>query len=155
MTTARLVAIGLIYICVTLAWGVLGGSLIARTGEYDSRLEREVALLWGGHHVQVAPDAWVERPGITTEQVKETDAPGAVVTREGRIIPLTTKELAVLEILMGADGAVVSAEELLEHVWDANADPFSNIVSVTLTRLRRKLGPPPLIETVIGRGYRM
>jgi DNA-binding response OmpR family regulator len=54
-----------------------------------------------------------------------------------------------------ADGRVVSAEELLEHVWDANLDPFSNIVSVTVARLRRKLGEPPLIETVVGRGYRM
>jgi DNA-binding response OmpR family regulator len=50
---------------------------------------------------------------------------------------------------------VVSAEELLEHVWDAHADPFSNVVSVTLTRLRRKLGAPPLIETVVGMGFRL
>jgi DNA-binding response OmpR family regulator len=50
---------------------------------------------------------------------------------------------------------VVSAEELLEHVWDAHADPFSNIVSVTMARLRRKLGDPPLINTVVGKGYRM
>jgi DNA-binding response OmpR family regulator len=68
---------------------------------------------------------------------------------------LTRKEFGVLEMLMTADGAVVSAEELLEHVWDANADPFSNVVSVTLTRLRRKLGAPPVIETVVGRGYRL
>jgi DNA-binding response OmpR family regulator len=59
------------------------------------------------------------------------------------------------ETLLAADGTLVSAEELLEHVWDAHADPFSNIVSVTMTRLRRKLGDPPLIETVIGKGYRM
>jgi DNA-binding response OmpR family regulator len=58
-------------------------------------------------------------------------------------------------MLLAADGALVSAEELLEHVWDANVDPFSNIVSVTMTRLRRKLGDPPLIETVVGKGYRM
>jgi DNA-binding response OmpR family regulator len=75
--------------------------------------------------------------------------------RAGRPMSLTRKEFGVLEMLVAADGAVVSAEELLEHVWDANADPFSNIVSVTLTRLRRKLGPPPLIETVVGRGYRL
>jgi DNA-binding response OmpR family regulator len=50
---------------------------------------------------------------------------------------------------------VVSAEELLEHVWDTSIDPFSNIVSVTMARLRRKLGDPPLIETVVGTGYRM
>ena len=76
-------------------------------------------------------------------------------SRAGRPLSLTRKEFGVLEMLAAADGAVVSAEELLEHVWDANADPFSNIVSVTMTRLRRKLGPPAMIETVVGRGYRM
>jgi DNA-binding response OmpR family regulator len=76
-------------------------------------------------------------------------------TRAGHCLPLTRKEFGVLEMLIAADGAVVSAEELLEHVWDAHVDPFSNIVSVTLTRLRRKLGAPPLIETVVGRGYRL
>jgi DNA-binding response OmpR family regulator len=61
----------------------------------------------------------------------------------------------VLEAVLGADGAVVSAEELLENVWDEHADPFTNTVSVTMARLRRKLGDPPLIETVIGSGYRL
>jgi DNA-binding response OmpR family regulator len=75
--------------------------------------------------------------------------------RDSRPLSLTRKEFGMLELLMAADGALVSAEELLEHVWDANADPFSNIVSVTMTRLRRKLGDPPLIETVVGKGYRM
>jgi DNA-binding response OmpR family regulator len=76
-------------------------------------------------------------------------------SRGGRSLSLTRKEFGILEQLLAADDAVVSAEELLENVWDAHADPFSNIVSVTLTRLRRKLGEPPLIETVIGKGYRM
>ena len=75
--------------------------------------------------------------------------------RGSRLVSLTRKEFGVLEMLLAADGALVSAEELLEHVWDAEVDPFSNIVSVTMTRLRRKLGDPPLIETVIGKGYRM
>ncbi|GAA3214674.1 response regulator transcription factor [Dactylosporangium siamense] len=75
--------------------------------------------------------------------------------RGGQALSLTRKEFGVLEILVAADGAVVSAEELLEHVWDENADPFSTIVSVTMARLRRKLGPPPMIETVVGKGYRM
>jgi DNA-binding response OmpR family regulator len=61
----------------------------------------------------------------------------------------------VLEVLMSADGAVVSAEELLERVWDEYADPFTNAVAVTVMRLRRKLGEPPLVETVIGGGYRL
>jgi DNA-binding response OmpR family regulator len=75
--------------------------------------------------------------------------------RGSRPLSLTRKEFGILELLLTADGALVSAEELLEHVWDANADPFSNIVSVTMTRLRRKLGEPPLIETVVGKGYRV
>jgi DNA-binding response OmpR family regulator len=76
-------------------------------------------------------------------------------SRGGRALSLTRKEFGVLEMLVAADGAVVSAEELLEHVWDAHADPFSNIVAVTMGRLRRKLGSPPLIETIVGKGYRM
>jgi DNA-binding response OmpR family regulator len=75
--------------------------------------------------------------------------------RGGRPLSLTRKEFGILEVLLSADGAVVSAEDLLEHVWDAHAEPFSNIVSVTMARLRRKLGGPPLIDTVVGRGYRM
>jgi DNA-binding response OmpR family regulator len=76
-------------------------------------------------------------------------------SRRSRPLSLTRKEFGILEMLLAADGALVSAEELLEHVWDADVDAFSNIVSVTMTRLRRKLGDPPLIETVIGKGYRM
>jgi DNA-binding response OmpR family regulator len=76
-------------------------------------------------------------------------------SRGSRPLSLTRKEFGILEMLLATDGALVSAEELLEHVWNADVDPFSNIVSVTMTRLRRKLGDPPLIETVIGKGYRM
>ena len=76
-------------------------------------------------------------------------------TRAGRPLALTNKELGVLEVLMTADGGVISTEELLERVWDAHADPFTNTVRVTLTNLRRKLGDPAVIETVIGVGYRL
>ena len=76
-------------------------------------------------------------------------------SRAARALALTRKEFGILEVLLAADGAVVSAEELLEQVWDVNVDPFSNIVSVTMTRLRRKLGDPPVIDTVVGKGYRM
>ncbi len=76
-------------------------------------------------------------------------------SRAGIPLTLTRKEFGVLECLANADGAAVSAEELLEHVWDAHADLFSNTVTVTVARLRRKLGDPPLIETVIGVGYRL
>ena len=77
------------------------------------------------------------------------------VSRSGRPVSLTRKELGVLEELLAADGAVVSAEELLERVWDEHADPFSRTVTVTIGRLRAKLGSPDLIETVVGSGYRI
>ncbi|MEY9951520.1 response regulator transcription factor [Leifsonia sp. EB34] len=83
------------------------------------------------------------------------DRPRARCSRAGRPLALTRKEFGVLEALAAADSAVVSAEELLEHVWDVNADPFSNTVAVTIARLRKKLGEPPLIETVVGVGYRL
>ena len=77
------------------------------------------------------------------------------VSRGGRPVSLTRKEMGILEVLLAADGSVVSAEELLERVWDENADPFTHTVTVTLARLRRKLGEPELIETVVGSGYRL
>jgi DNA-binding response OmpR family regulator len=76
-------------------------------------------------------------------------------SRGGQPVLLTRKEFGVLEVLAAAGGGIVSAEELLEKVWDEHADPFSNTVSVTISRLRRKLGSPPPIETVIGSGYRL
>jgi DNA-binding response OmpR family regulator len=77
------------------------------------------------------------------------------VERAGAPIALTAKECAVLEVLMTADGRLVSAEELLERAWDENVDPFTATVRVTIANLRRKLGDPPVIETVIGAGYRI
>ena len=76
-------------------------------------------------------------------------------TRGGRDLRLTRKEFAVLEVLLAAGSNVVSAEELLERVWDEHADPMTNVVPVTVMTLRRKLGPPPVIETVKGAGYRI
>ncbi len=75
--------------------------------------------------------------------------------RSGRPLDLTPKELAVLELLLEAEGAAVSNEALLHQVWDENADPFSNTVRMTVMTLRRKLGPPAVIETVKGAGYRV
>src|ERR1700685_124258 len=69
-------------------------------------------------------------------------------SRAGRELSLTRKEFGVLEVLLAADGAVISAEELLERAWDENADPFTRTVVVTLTRLRRKLGEAGVIETL-------
>jgi len=76
-------------------------------------------------------------------------------TRGGQRLDLTRKELGVLEVLLSAGGGVVSSEELLDRVWDENADPFTTTVRVTVMTLRRKLGAPPLIETVVGAGYRL
>ncbi len=77
------------------------------------------------------------------------------VTRDGQPIVLTNKEFAVLEVLMRAGGTVVSAEHLLEKAWDEYIDPFTNVVRVTIMTLRRKLGDPPVIDTVPGAGYRL
>jgi DNA-binding response OmpR family regulator len=83
------------------------------------------------------------------------DSTRRYAARHGVPIVLARKELAVLEALLEADGGVVSAEQLLERVWDDGIDPFTNAVRVTIMKLRRKLGDPPLIETVPGEGYRL
>jgi DNA-binding response OmpR family regulator len=83
------------------------------------------------------------------------DSARRTATRAGRPLPLSPKEFAVLELLLGARGAVVSAEELLERVWDEFADPFTTAVKITISRLRAKLGDPPVIETVVQAGYRI
>jgi two-component system, OmpR family, response regulator VanR len=77
------------------------------------------------------------------------------VYREDRYIPLTRKQFAVLEVLVAADGGVISAEELLERAWDEHADPFTNAVRITVSALRKRLGEPPIIATVAGSGYRI
>jgi DNA-binding response OmpR family regulator len=84
----------------------------------------------------------------------ELDALAHSATREGRLLDLSVKEFGVLEALMRAE-RVLSAEELLEQVWDEHADPFTNTVLVTISRLRRKLGEPPAIETLPNVGYRI
>ncbi len=78
-----------------------------------------------------------------------------MASRAGHPLELTNKEFGVLEELLKARGAVVSSEELLERVWDANTDPFTTIVRVTVMTLRKKIGDPPMIETVVGAGYRV
>ena len=77
------------------------------------------------------------------------------VYRDGRYIALTRKQFAVLEVLVAADGGVVSSEELLEKAWDQNADPFTNAARITVSALRKRLGEPALIATVPGVGYRI
>nr|WP_246361055.1 response regulator transcription factor [Haloechinothrix aidingensis] len=77
------------------------------------------------------------------------------VVRDSGPIELTRKEFGVLEVLLSAAGSVVSSEELLERVWDEHADPFTTTVRVTVMTLRKKLGEPGIIETVVGSGYRV
>jgi DNA-binding response OmpR family regulator len=83
------------------------------------------------------------------------DAPRRQAFRDGRYLALSRKEYAVLEVLMRAQGSIVSAEELLERAWDENTDPFTTVVKVTISKLRAKLGDPPAIVTVPGSGYRL
>jgi DNA-binding response OmpR family regulator len=92
---------------------------------------------------------------VLTHRDIEVEPARHTAARAGRELKLTRKEFGVLELLMAVQGQVVSAEELLEKVWDENVDPFTNAIRVTIMTLRRKLGDPPVIETVTGVGYRL
>ncbi len=83
------------------------------------------------------------------------DSARRVATRGARRLELSPKEFGVLEVLLAAQGSVVSAEKLLERVWDEAANPFTNTVKMTISRLRAKLGDPPVITTVAQAGYRI
>lgn len=93
--------------------------------------------------------ATITKAGITLDPSRRE------VSREGQPLYLTNKEFGVLEVLLAADGRVVSSEELLERVWDEFTDPFTTVVRVTVGTLRKKLGEPPVIHTVVGSGYRI
>jgi two-component system, OmpR family, response regulator VanR len=94
------------------------------------------------------------RPPVVEAQGVRLDAFRREVYRDGRLVRLSPKEFAVLQVLMNADGGVLSAEDLLERAWDANVDPFTNTIRVTISNLRRRLGEPWVIRTVPGAGYR-
>jgi DNA-binding response OmpR family regulator len=91
----------------------------------------------------------LERAGIRLDPYRRT------VTRDGQPVGLSRKEFAVLAELLRAEGGVVSAEQLLERAWDEHTDPFTGVIRFTIMMLRRKLGEPPVIETVPGSGYRI
>jgi two-component system, OmpR family, response regulator VanR len=103
----------------------------------------------------LARRATPSRPPVLIHRDLELDPARRVLTRSGRKIELARKEFGVLETLMCSEGATVSAEQLLERVWDEHVDPFTNVVRMTVMTLRRKLGDPPVVETVIGVGYRL
>jgi DNA-binding response OmpR family regulator len=154
-------------VCRSLAGGQARILMLTASGTVDDRV--------GG--LTIGADDYLPKPFALTELVARIRALGRrampaqppvlsfadirldphrrEATRADRPLALTNKEIGVLEVLMSANGGVVSAEELLERVWDAHADPFTNTVRVTLTNLRRKLGDPPVIDTVIGAGYRL
>jgi DNA-binding response OmpR family regulator len=102
-----------------------------------------------GRRSQIAVPPFLEHGDLTLDPAKR------VATRAGTKLALNSKELAVLEYLLAAQGRVVSAEELLERVWDVATDPFTRTVKSTMNRLRSKLGDPPVIETVHRAGYRI
>ena len=103
----------------------------------------------------LARRALPSRPPVLHHSDLELDPARRRLTRGGAELELARKEFAVLETLMAAEGATVSAEELLERVWDEHTDPFTNVVRMTIMTLRRKLGEPAVVQTVIGVGYRM
>jgi DNA-binding response OmpR family regulator len=103
----------------------------------------------------LARRAGAARPAVLTHGDIRLDPAKRTVTRDGEELDLARKEFGVLHALMAAGGDAVSTEELLASVWDANVDPFSNIVRMTVMKLRRKLGEPGVIDTVPGVGYRM
>jgi DNA-binding response OmpR family regulator len=95
------------------------------------------------------------RPSVLRHADLEVDCARRAVRRAGVLLTLSDKEFAVLEYLAIRPDQVVSRTDLIEHCWDAAADPMSNVVDVVVKRLRRKLGQPELIHTVRGRGYRL
>ncbi|MFI7534108.1 response regulator transcription factor [Streptosporangium sp. NPDC049376] len=113
---------------------------------FEELLARVHAL---GRRARPADPPMLERAGVRLDRAHRQ------VYREGRYVPLARKEFGVLAELLRADGAVVSSEDLLEKVWDEHIDPFTNTVRTTMMKLRRKLGDPPVIETVPGVGYRV
>ncbi|KQS09228.1 two-component system response regulator [Curtobacterium sp. Leaf183] len=117
---------------------------LAKPFEYPELVARVRAL--GRRSVAAVPPV-LERGGLLVDTNRR------IATRDGRPLDLTAKELGVLEELLRADGRIVSAEALLEKVWDMNIDPFTTAVRVTMSKLRRKLGDPDPIRTVPGAGY--
>ncbi|MBC9711274.1 response regulator transcription factor [Streptomyces sp. TRM66268-LWL] len=102
-----------------------------------------------GRRSRPAVPVVLRRAGLTLDPARRE------VFRDGRYVPLSPKEFAVLAELLRADGAAVSAEQLLEKAWDEHADPFTGAVRLAVLKLRRKLGEPQVVETVAGAGYRI
>jgi DNA-binding response OmpR family regulator len=126
--------------------GLGADDYLAKPFEFDELVARVHAL---GRRLGKPSPAVFSRSGILLDPGRR------IVIRDDRRIELTPKEFGVLEELMRADGRVLSAEVLLERVWDENADPFTNAVRITVSALRKRLGEPWIIVTVPGVGYRI
>ncbi|MGA4849580.1 response regulator transcription factor [Streptomyces sp. G5(2025)] len=113
---------------------------------YDELLARVLAL---GRRARPALPPVLERAGLVLDTARRQ------ASRDGRHLSLSRKEFAVLEALLRADGAVVSGDDLIEQVWEEDTSYRTNAVRVTLSKLRAKLGEPPVVETVPGAGYRI
>ena len=113
---------------------------------YDELLARIVALARRAHP---AHPPVIERAGLALDTARRQ------VTAEGRFLALSRKEFGVLEVLLRADGAVISTEDLIEQVWEENTSYRTNAVRITISNLRSKLGDQALIETLPGQGYRI
>jgi DNA-binding response OmpR family regulator len=155
-------------VCRALVSGRSGTRVLMLTAA-SSVAERVDGLDLGADDYLPKPFDWAElvariravarRPAVAAPALTcgdlSLDPARRVAVRAGRRLPLTTKEFGVLECLLAAEGRPVSAEELLERVWDEAADPFTSTVKTTIRRLRGKLGDPPMIETIRESGYRI
>ncbi|WP_197319155.1 response regulator transcription factor [Saccharomonospora sp. NB11] len=136
----------------------------------DSLADRVTGFEHGGDDYLVKPFAVAEltarvlalcrrsgegRPSVLRHADLELDCARRRVRRAETELSLTDKEFSVLEYLMTRSGSAVTRTELIEHCWDSSTDPMSNVVDVTVRRLRRKLGPPDVVLTVFGVGYRL
>lgn len=126
--------------------GLGADDYLAKPFAYDELLARVLAL---GRRAMPALPPVLERSGITLDTARRQ------VSRDGRHLHLSRKEFAVLESLLRAEGAVVSGEDLIEQVWEEHTSYRTNAVRVALSKLRAKLGEPPVVETVPGAGYRI